>query len=109
MGLRLNTNVPAMVAQRDLRAHRRGLDTTLERLGSGIRINHSSDDPAGLSVTEPLRAQIRGQRQAQRNAQDAVSVTQIAEGALTEISNILIRMRELSVQASSDTVGSSER
>jgi flagellin len=109
MGLRINTNIPALVAQRNLRATRGGLDRTLERLASGSRINHAGDDAAGLAISESLRAQIRGMGQAERNAQDGISLVQVAEGALGEISNILIRMRELGVQAASDTVGPTER
>src|ERR1700733_2195426 len=99
MGLRINTNVPALVAQRNLRTTRMSLDKTLERLASGSRINHAGDDAAGLAISESLRAQIRGMGQAERNAQDGISLVQVAEGALGEISNILIRMRELGVQA----------
>ncbi len=109
MGLRINTNVPSLVAQRNLRTNRVLLDRTLERLSSGSRINHAGDDAAGLAISETLRAQIRGLGQAERNAQDGISLVQIAEGGLTEVSNILIRMRELGVQAASDTVGSRER
>lgn len=109
MGLRINTNVPSLVAQRNLRTTRGALDRTLERLSSGSRINHAGDDAAGLAISETLRAQTRGLQVAERNAQDGVSVIQIAEGALSEVSNILIRMRELGVQASSDTIGDAER
>jgi flagellin len=109
MGLRINTNVPALVAQRNLRGTKMMLDRTLERLSSGSRINHAGDDAAGLAISETLRAQIRGLGQAERNAQDGISLIQVAEGGLVEISNILIRMRELGVQASSDTVGGRER
>ncbi len=109
MGLRINTNVPSLVAQRNLRMNRSGLDRTLERLSSGSRINHAGDDAAGLAISEGLRAQIRGVGQAERNSQDGISLIQVAEGGLVEISNILIRMRELGVQASSDTVGDKER
>ena len=109
MGLRINTNVPALIAQRNLRTNRGNLDRNLERLSTGSRINHAGDDAAGLAVSEILRAQTRGLGQAERNAQDGVSVIQIAEGGLSEISNILIRMRELGVQASSDTIGQDER
>jgi flagellin len=109
MGLRINTNVPALIAQRNLRTSRSNLDRNLERLSSGSRINHAGDDAAGLAISEILRAQTRGLAQAERNAQDGVSVVQIAEGGLSEISNILIRMRELGVQASSDTIGQNER
>jgi flagellin len=109
MGLRINTNVPSLVAQRNLRHTRASLDKTLERLSSGSRINHAGDDAAGLAISESLRAQIRGIAQAERNAQDGISLVQVAEGALAEISNMLIRMRELGVQAASDTVGPAER
>lgn len=109
MGLRIHTNVPALVAQRNLRSTRTDLDRSLERLSSGSRINHAGDDAAGLAISESLRAQLRGLAQAERNAQDGISVVQIAEGALAEIGNILIRMRELAVQAASDTVGEEAR
>ena len=109
MGLRIKTNVPALVAQRNLRTTRSNLDHTLERLSSGLRINHAGDDAAGLAISEILHAQNRGLAQAERNTQDGVSVVQIAEGGLAEISNILIRMRELGVQAASDTIGQNER
>jgi flagellin len=109
MGLRINTNIPALVAQRNLRSTRQVLDRTLERLSSGSRINHAGDDAAGLAISESLRAQIRGLGQAERNSQDGISLVQVAESALGEISNIIIRMRELGVQAASDTVGPEER
>jgi flagellin len=109
MGLRINTNIPALVAQRNLRNTRGALDKTLERLSSGSRINHAGDDAAGLAISESLRAQIRGLGQAERNSQDGISLVQVAESALGEISNIIIRLRELGVQAASDTVGPEER
>jgi len=109
MGLRINTNVPALIAQRNLRTTRGALDRTLERLSSGSRINHAGDDAAGLAISESLRAQLRGLGQAERNAHDGISVVQVAEGAMAEVSNMLIRLRELGVQASSDTVGENER
>jgi flagellin len=109
MGLRINTNVPSLVAQRNLRGNRQLLDRTLERLSSGSRINHAGDDAAGLAISETFRAQIRGLTQAERNAQDGISLVQVAEGGLVEVANILIRMRELGVQAASDTVGPRER
>jgi flagellin len=109
MGLRINTNVPALVAQRNVRTTRFSLDRTLERLSSGSRINHAGDDAAGLAISESMRAQLRGLGQAERNAQDGISLVQVAEGAMGEISNILIRMRELGVQAASDTIGPQER
>lgn len=86
-----------------------GLDRNLEKLSSGYRINRAGDDAAGLAISENLKAQIRGLKQAQRNAQDGVSLVQVAEGSLNEISGILIRLRELSVQAASDTIGPVER
>lgn len=85
------------------------LDKSLERLSSGSRINRAGDDAAGLAISENFRAQIRGLSQAERNAQDAVSLVQVAEGGMQEISNILVRLRELAVQAASDTVGPTER
>jgi flagellin len=109
MGLRINTNVPALVAQKNLSTSRIGLERNFERLSSGLKINHAGDDAAGLALSETLRAQVRGLGQAERNAQDGVSVSQIAERSLAEVSNILIRMRELGVQASSDTIGKNER
>ena len=109
MGLRINTNVASLNAQRNLRLTRVALDSTLEKLSSGQRINRAGDDAAGLAISENLKAQIRGLKQAERNAQDGVSLVQIAEGGLQEISNILIRLRELAVQAASDTIGGTER
>lgn len=109
MGLRINTNVPALVAQRNLRTTRGGLDRTLERLSSGSRINHAGDDAAGLAISESLKAQLRGIGVAERNAQDGISLVQVAEGAMAEVGNILVRMRELGVQAASDTIGETER
>jgi flagellin len=109
MGLRIHTNVPSLVAQRNLRTTRSALDRTLERLSSGSRINHAGDDAAGLAISESMRAQLRGLGQAERNAQDGISLVQVAESAMAEVSNILVRMRELGVQAASDTVGPQER
>src|SRR3989339_177308 len=109
MGLRINTNVASLNAQRNLGKTRLAMDQTLEKLSSGQRINRAGDDAAGLAISENLKAQIRGLDQAERNAQDGISLVQIAEGALSEVSNILIRLRELSVQAASDTIGSTER
>jgi flagellin len=85
------------------------LDKSLERLSSGSRINHAGDDAAGLAISESLRAQIRGIRQARRNASDGISLIQVSEGGLNEISNILIRLRELGIQAASDTISDTER
>jgi len=88
---------------------RMNLDKSLERLASGSRINHAGDDAAGLAISENLRAQVRGIRQAKRNALDGISMIQVSEGGLNEIGNILIRLRELSIQAASDTIGDTER
>ena len=109
MGLRINTNVASLNARRNLMGTKLNLDQNLERLSSGYRINRAGDDAAGLAISENLRAQIRGLKQASRNAQDGVSLVQVAEGGLNEVSNILIRLRELAVQAASDTVGPVER
>jgi flagellin len=109
MGLRINTNVASLNAQRNLFGTKVNLDRSLERLSSGQRINRAGDDAAGLAISENLKAQIRGLRQANRNAQDGVSLVQVAEGALNEISSILIRLRELAVQSASDTIGPVER
>jgi flagellin len=109
MGLRIATNTTALNAQRQMSITRGALDKTLEKLASGSRINHAGDDAAGLAISENLRAQIRGIRQAKRNSQDGVSLIQVSEGGLNELSNILIRLRELSIQAASDTVGDTER
>jgi len=109
MGLRIATNITSLNAQRQLGMTRLALDKSLEKLSSGSRINHAGDDAAGLAISENLRAQIRGFRQAKRNAQDGISLVQVSEGGLNEISNILIRLRELSIQAASDTIGDVER
>ena len=109
MGLRIATNITALNAQRQMAITRLNMDKSLERLASGSRINHAGDDAAGLAISENLRAQIRGIRQAKRNALDGVSMIQVSEGGLNEISNILVRLRELSIQAASDTIGDTER
>ncbi len=109
MGLRINTNTASLNAQRNLFGTKLALDKSLERLSSGYRINRAGDDAAGLAISENLRAQIRGLKQAARNAQDGVSLIQVAEGSLNEVSSILIRLRELGVQAASDTIGPVER
>lgn len=109
MGLRINTNVASLNAQRNLRGTRLSMNKSLEKLSSGQRINRAGDDAAGLAISENLKAQVRGLKQAERNAEDGISLVQIAEGALSEVSNILIRLRELGVQAASDTIGATER
>src|SRR3954468_21944904 len=109
MGLRIATNVTSLNAQRQMAITRMNLDKSLEKLASGSRINHAGDDAAGLAISENLRAQVRGMRQAKRNAQDGISFIQVSEGGLNEISNMLIRLRELAIQAASDTIGDTER
>src|SRR5271154_7399439 len=105
MGLRIATNTTALNAQRQVSITRLALDKSLERLASGSRINHAGDDAAGLAISENLKAQIRGMRQAKRNALDGTSLMQVSEGGLNEISNMLVRLRELAIQAASDTIG----
>ncbi len=109
MSLRIATNMASINGQRQLFNTNLSMMKAMERLSSGYRINRAADDAAGLAISENLRAQIRGLKQANRNAQDGVSMVQVAEGGLSEISNMLIRMRELAIQASSDTVGERER
>ena len=109
MGLRINTNVTSLAAQRTLSANNAEQASTLGKLSSGTRIVKSADDAAGLAISEKLKAQIRGVNQAERNANDGISMIQTAEGGLNETSNILVRLRELAVQSSSDTVGDQER
>ncbi|MEO5971616.1 MAG: flagellin [Bdellovibrionia bacterium] len=109
MGLRVNTNVASINGQRHLVITKTELDRSLERLASGNRINHASDDAAGLAISENLRASIRGMRQAKRNSQDGVSLVQVSEGGISEVTSILIRLRELAIQAASDTIGNVER
>lgn len=92
-----------------MRNTRRLLDQSLERLSSGYRINKAGDDAAGLAISEKLKAKVKGLLQAQRNANDGISLVQVAEGGLNEIQNILSRMRELGVQSASDTIGPKER
>ena len=109
MGLRIATNVASLNTQKNLVGTKLNLDRSFERLSSGNRINRAADDAAGLAISENLKALIRGYRQADRNANDGISLVQVAEGSLNEVSNMLIRLRELAVQASSDTVGDTER
>jgi flagellin len=109
MGLRINTNVQSLRAQNSLAKVEENKSNTLAKLSSGSRINKAGDDAAGLAISEKLKANIRGTQQASRNAGDGISMIQTAEGGLNESSNILIRLRELSVQAASDTIGDQER
>jgi flagellin len=109
MGLVINTNMAAINAQRNLGKTEGSLHSSLARLSSGLRIVAAKDDAAGLAISEKMKAQVRGLAQAERNANDGISMVQTAEGALDEVSGALIRMRELSVQASTGTLGSEER
>lgn len=92
-----------------MKQNKDSLDRSVEKLSSGNRINHAGDDAAGLAISENLRAQMRSLRQASRNANDGISLVQVAEGSITEVTNIITRMRELSIQAASDTIGDLER
>lgn len=109
MGLRINTNVQSLAAQRNLNQTNQAQKSSLEKLASGSRIVRSADDAAGLAISEKMRAQVRSIRQDTRNANDGISMIQTAEGGMNEIGNILVRFRELSIQAASDTIGDSER
>lgn len=109
MGLRIATNVASLNTQKNMIGNKLTLDRAFERLSSGSRINKAADDAAGLAISESLKAMIRGYRQADRNANDGISLVQVAEGSLNEVSSILIRLRELGVQAASDTIGDTER
>jgi len=109
MALRINTNVASLNAQRNLSKSTMSLNRSLERLSSGLRINRAADDAAGLAISESMKSDIRALEQAGRNAADGVSMVQLAEGALDEVSGILIRMRELAQQAGNETMGASER
>jgi len=109
MGLRIQTNVQSINAQRQLGLSTARLNSHQEKLSSGFRINKAADDAAGLAISENLRTEVRGMQQARRNAQDGISLVQTAEGGLNEITNILSRLRELTVQAASDTIGPTER
>src|SRR5712691_11810436 len=109
MGMRINTNIEAFNAQRNLAATAMNYGKAVEKLSSGLRINRAGDDAAGLSISEKMRAQIKGYAQAQRNAQDGISLIQTAEGGLNEVHSILQRMRELGVQGSNDTLTQSDR
>jgi len=109
MGLRINQNITALNAHRNLVATDSALSKSLERLSSGLRINRAADDAAGLAISEKMRGQIKGLAQAIRNAQDAISLIQTAEGALNETHSILQRMRQLAVQAANDTLTPDDR
>lgn len=109
MGLRVATNVQSIAAQRSLGINSEQQKNALEKLSSGSRITKAADDAAGLAISEKMRGQIRSIRQDVRNGQDGISMIQVAEGSLNEVTNIMIRFRELSIQAASDTIGNDER
>ena len=109
MALRINYNFESVSAQRSLGQTQQSFMRAIEQLSSGLRINKASDDSAGLAVSEKLKNQVRGLNQAQRNAQDSVSMLQVAEGALNETHGLLSRLRELAVQAANDTLTASDR
>jgi len=109
MGMRVSTNVSSINAQRSLASSQREIAKSFAQLASGSRITKAADDAAGLAISENLKSQIRSFAQASRNANDGISMLQVAEGGLGEVSNILTRLRELGIQASSDTVGERER
>jgi flagellin len=109
MGLRVNTNVASLNAQRHLYNTTTRFAKSMERLSSGLRINRSGDDAAGLAISESLKSDIRALQQASRNAADGISLVQTAEGSLDEVNNILLRLRELAEQSATETLGAEER
>ena len=109
MGLRIQTNSSSLTAQRSLNESLRENETALERLSSGYRINRAADDAAGLAISEHMRSDLASLAMAKRNANDGISLVQTAEGSLSDISTILIRLKELAVQAASDTITDNER
>jgi flagellin len=109
MGLRVNTNIASLTAQRNLAAVSSRLQGNYARLSSGLRIATAADDAAGLAISERMRSQIRSFAAAGRNAQDGISLVQTAEGALSEASNILSRMRELAIQSANGTLSTTDR
>src|ERR1700681_1293496 len=109
MSMRINTNLDALNAQRNLATTGLAYSKSVQKLSSGMRINSAADDAAGLTISEKLRAQTAGLAQASRNAQDGISMIQTGEGALNETASILQRMRELTVQGGNDTLQASDR
>jgi len=109
MAVSLQSNIASLSAQRNVNKTQNNIGVSLQRLSSGFRINSAMDDAAGLGVSEGMKADIRGLAQASRNASDGLSVVQTAEGSMGEISDILIRMRELTVQSASDSITAPER
>jgi flagellin len=109
MGLRINTNIASEEVQRNLRLTNAAQEAEFSKLSSGKRITKSADDAAGMAIANKLGAETKGLRAAVRNANDGISMVQVAEGGLSETSNILTRLRELSIQSASDTIGDEER
>ncbi len=109
MGIRINTNISAMNARRNLYNSTVNFNKSMEKLSSGLRINRAADDAAGLAISEGLKSDIRALEQASRNASDGISMVQTAEGALDEVSNILLRMKELAEQSLTGTLSDTER
>lgn len=109
MGLRINTNVSALQATSSMKKNARATESMFSKLASGQRISKAADDAAGLAISEKLKGHIRSFQQADRNVNDGISMVQVAEGALGEMGNILVRLRELGIQAASDTIGNNER
>jgi flagellin len=109
MGLRVNTNVASINAQRNLSSVTDRLGTNYRKLSTGLRISTAADDAAGLAISERLRSQVRSLEQAKRNANDGISFVQTAEGALNEVSSILVRLRELAVQSSNGSVSNADK
>lgn len=109
MALSIKTNVESLTSQRNLSATSKALASNFARLSSGLRINTAADDAAGLAISEKMKATIRSMSQAERNANDGISLLQTAEGALNENAGVLVRMRELAMQSATDTVGTSEK
>ncbi|MCB1155368.1 flagellin FliC, partial [bacterium] len=109
MALRITNNIQSINAQRNVTGSQMNLQKALEKLSSGLRINRAGDDAAGLAISEKLRSNIRALRQASRNGNDGIALIQVAEGAMNEVSNMLIRMKELAEQAATGTIGTVER
>lgn len=109
MGFRVNTNIPALASQRAMNVVSRETQESSSKLASGQRITKAADDAAGLAISEKMKAEVRSSRQANRNANDAIGLIQVTEGALNESTSILSRLKEIAIQAASDTVSDSER
>src|SRR4249919_2138149 len=109
MALTINTNVASLTAQRNLNSSQSALSTSMQRLSSGLRVNSAKDDAAGLAIAERMNSQVRGMNVAIRNANDGISMSQTAEGALAQVGNSLQRMRELAVQSRNATNSSSDK